>query len=179
VTDKSFIDALIRGVHALSRACGTLAALCLASACIVVCQLVVVRYVLGTSTIWQNEFVTFAVVAATLFGCPYVLLTKGHVNVDLLPHFLGPVAKRRLALFASSLGWIACATLTWTGWQYFYEAWDAGWVTSSLWGPPLWIPLLPLPIGLGLLTLQYTADIFCIATHREMPFGPAPGASEL
>jgi TRAP-type C4-dicarboxylate transport system permease small subunit len=179
VTDRNLTNTLINSVHTLSRACGTLAALCLASACIVVCQMVVVRYVLGTSTIWQNEFVTFAVVAATLFGSPYVLLTKGHVNVDLLPHYLGPSAKRWLALFASSLGWLACATLSWTGWQYFHEAWAAGWVTSSLWGPPLWIPLLPLPIGLGLLTLQYTIDIFCLATHREIPFGPAPAMDEL
>lgn len=55
--------------------------------------MVVVRYVLGTSTIWQNEFVTFAVVAATLFGSPYVLLTKGHVNVDLLPPLPWPLCK--------------------------------------------------------------------------------------
>ena len=169
------IDALIRGVHALSRACGTLAALCLASACIVVCQMVVARYVLGASTIWQNEFVTFAVVAATLLGSPYVLLTRGHVNVDLLPHYLGPKGRLWLALVASLLGGIACATLAWTSWQYFVEAWTAGWVTPSLWAPPLWIPLLPLPVGLGLLTLQYTADIYCLATGREMPFGPAAG----
>ena len=172
MSDEHFIDVLIRGIHALSRACGTLAALCLASACIVVCQMVVMRYALGASTIWQNEFVTFAIVAATLLGSPYVLLTKGHVNVDLLPHYLSTEGKRWLALLASALGWLACATLTWTGWQYFYEAWDAGWVTASLWGPPLWIPLLPLPVGLGILTLQYTADIVCLASRREMPFGP-------
>ena len=172
MSEGHFIDVLIRGVHALSRASGTLAALCLASASIVVCQMVVMRYALGASTIWQNEFVTFAVVAATLLGSPYVLLTKGHVNVDLLPHYLGPEARRWLALFAATLGWLACATLAWTGWQYFYEAWTEGWVTPSLWAPPLWIPLLPLPVGLGLLTLQYTADIFCLASRREMPANP-------
>ncbi len=172
MSDENFIDLLIRGVHALSRASGSLAALCLASASIVVCQMVVMRYALGASTIWQNEFVTFAVVAATLLGSPYVLLTKGHVNVDLLPHYLDPKARRWLALFGATLGWLACAALAWTGWQYFYEAWTEGWVTPSLWGPPLWIPLLPLPVGLGLLTLQYTADIFCLASRREMPANP-------
>ncbi len=173
MTRASPIDAAIRAIHTLSRACGALAAFCLGSACVVVCQMVVARYILGTSTIWQNEFVTFAVVAATLLGSPYVLLTRGHVNVDLLPHYLTPGARRWLALFASALGWVACATLTWTGWQYFHEAWTFGWVTPSLWAPPLWIPLLPLPLGLGLLTLQYSADIFCIATNRAAPFGPA------
>jgi TRAP-type C4-dicarboxylate transport system permease small subunit len=165
------IDSLISAIHGLSRGCGALAALCLGAACIVVCEMVVERYLLGTSTIWQSEFVTFSIVAATLLGSPYVLLTNGHVNVDLLPHYLPPEGRRWLALFASGLGWLACATLTWTGWVYFHEAWSAGWVTPSLWAPPLWIPLLALPIGLGLLTLQYSADIYCLATRRQMPFG--------
>lgn len=176
MSEGHFIDVLIRGVHALSRASGTLAALCLASACVVVCQMVVMRYALGASTIWQNEFVTFAIVATTLLGSPYVLLTKGHAKVDLLPHYLGPEARRWLALLAATLGWLACAALAWTGWQYFYEAWTKGWVTPSLWAPPLWIPLLPLPVGLGLLTLQYTADILSLATRREIPAG-SPAAT--
>jgi len=74
-----------------------------------------------------------------------------------------------LALLASVLAWIACATLAWTGWLYFHEAWSAGWVTESVWAPPLWIPLLPLPIGLGVLTLQYSVDILCLALGRPLP----------
>lgn len=162
------MDRFIAGVHQISRVCGTLAAICLASACVVVCQMVVIRYVLGASTVWQSEFVTFAIVAATLIGSPYVLLTRGHVNVDLLPHYLGETGKHWLAVVASGFGLVFCGVLAWTGWTYFYEAWSEGWVTASVWAPPLWIPLLPLPLGLGLLTLQYTADILCLVTGREV-----------
>lgn len=167
-----FVDPLIRGVETLSRACGVLAALCLAAASVVVCQMVLVRYAFGAATIWQTEFVTFAVVAATLIGSPYVLLTRGHVTVDLLPHYLSEEPRRWLALLASVCAWAACAVLAWTGWTYFHEAWTEGWVTESVWGPPLWIPLLPLPVGLGILTLQYTVDIFCLATGRPLGRGP-------
>ncbi len=167
------LDKLIAGIHGISRFCGTLAAFCLVCACVVVCQMVVIRYGLGASTIWQNEFVTFAIVAATLLGSPYVLLTRGHVNVDLLPHYLGERGKKLLAFVAATLGMLCCAVLAWTGWTYFHEAWTEGWVTPSVWAPPLWIPLLPLPIGLGLLTLQYAADIVCLVTGREV------GAAEL
>lgn len=162
------VDSFIAGIHRISRFCGTLAALCLVGACVVVCEMVLMRYVLGASTIWQNEFVTFAIVAATLLGSPYVLLTRGHVNVDLLPHYLGPRGKQWLTLLASTLGIVCCAVLAWTGWLHFYEAWREGWVTASVWAPPLWIPLLPLPIGLGLLTLQYVADILCVVTGRAL-----------
>ena len=98
------MNAFVRGVTLLSRACGVFAALCLAAACVIVCQMVVLRYWLGASTIWQTEFVTYAVVASTLIGSPYVLLTRGHVNVDLLPHYLGQTGRMILALIASVLG---------------------------------------------------------------------------
>lgn len=164
-------NALIRSVTALSKACGVFAAVCLAAGCLVVCHMVLVRYVLGQATIWQTEFVTFAIVAATLMGSPYVLLTRGHVTVDLVPHYLPARPRRLLALVASICAWAACAVLAWTGWQYFHEAWTFGWRTESVWGPPLWIPLLTLPLGLGILTLQYTVDVLCLATGRARPRG--------
>ena len=51
----------------------------------VVCQMVFIRAVLGQSSIWQTEFVTFSIVAATFLGAPYILLTRGHVAVDIVP----------------------------------------------------------------------------------------------
>jgi TRAP-type C4-dicarboxylate transport system permease small subunit len=35
----------------------------------------------------------------------------------------------------------------------------------------MWIPYLSMPIGLGLLILQYLADMICVATGRVPPFG--------
>ena len=174
-----FANGFIRGVAALSEACGVLAAVCLAAGCVVVCHMVLVRYLLGMPTIWQTEFVTFAVVAATLMGSPYVLLSRGHVAVELLPHYLSARPRRGLALASSMCAWTACAVLTWTGWQYFHEAWTQGWTTESVWGPPLWIPLLSLPLGMGILTLQYTVDILCLATGRTRPRGRDAGRESI
>ena len=62
--------------------------------------MVFVRYVLNQNTIWQTDFVTYSLVAATFIGSPYVLMTRGHVNVDVLPLYSGPRARFWLALFA-------------------------------------------------------------------------------
>jgi TRAP-type C4-dicarboxylate transport system permease small subunit len=35
----------------------------------------------------------------------------------------------------------------------------------------MWIPYSSMPIGLGLLSLQYVADIYSLVTGREPPFG--------
>ena len=172
------MESLVRSVFWLSRACGVVAVLCLGAACAVVCQMVLIRYLIGTSTIWQTEFVTFSIVAATLMGSPYVLLKRGHVKVDLIPHYLPPYGRRLLALLASATAMAACGILAWSSWLYFYEAWTKGWVTESVWAPPLWIPLLPLPVGFGVLTLQYLVDILCLATNRAVPMGLSPDSTK-
>ena len=35
----------------------------------------------------------------------------------------------------------------------------------------LWIPYLSMPVGLGLLILQYVADVLSLVTGRAPPFG--------
>ena len=165
------MDAFVRTVKWLSIASGFIAAASLAVAVIVVCQMVILRYFLQESTIWQTEFVTYLIVGATFIGSPYVLLLKGHVNVDLLPLYLGHRGRMALALFSSVLSLIFCLLLAWTGFEYLLEAWQGGWRTDTVWAPPLWITIIPLPIGIGLLVLQYLADILCLVTGRELPFG--------
>lgn len=158
---------LVTGVAALSRAFGMLAAVCLALACLAVCQMVFMRYVLEASTIWQTEFVLYSIVAATLLGSPYVLLTQGHVNVDLASHYLSATPRRVLGVIASAMGIAFCIVLAVSGWRYFEEAWSEGWVTESVWAPPLWAVLLPLPLGVGLLTLQYLVEVACVLTGYD------------
>ena len=91
------LDRFIDAVAWLSRLGGMAAAGLLLAAVLVVCQMVFVRYVLKGSAIWQHEFVTFSLIGATFIGAPYVLLTRGHVYVDLVPHYLGGRARFVLA----------------------------------------------------------------------------------
>ena len=161
----------IESVRLLSRVGGIVAAVLLFAAVLAVCHLVFVRYALGESAIWQHEFVTFSLIGATFVGSPYVLLTHGHVNVDLLALYLGRRARLALALLASGISLAFCAVIAWTGYEWWLEAWQAGWHAETVWAPPLWIPYLAMPIGIGLLALQYVADILALATGRAAPFG--------
>jgi TRAP-type C4-dicarboxylate transport system permease small subunit len=45
-----------------------------------------------------------------------------------------------------------------------------------MWRARLWIPYSSMPIGLTILCLQYIADLYCLVTGREPPFGIKPGA---
>src|SRR3546814_16005665 len=108
---EAVLELFINTVRRLSEFCGVLSALALAAAVLVVCHMVVMRYVLGESTIWQTEFTIYSLVGATLIGSPYVLLRRGHVNVDLLPLYLPPRARLVLAFVPSLLGLAFCLVL--------------------------------------------------------------------
>jgi TRAP-type C4-dicarboxylate transport system permease small subunit len=165
------MESFIRGVRFLSRLCGAVAAALIAGAVIVVCEMVFVRYVLNETTMWQTVFVTYSLIAATFVGAPYVLMIRGHVNVDVLPHYLAGRRRWSLAMFAALLTLAFCATITVLTFLFWKQAWDSNWVSDSMWRARLWIPYGSMPIGLGILTLQCIADLAGLVTGREPPFG--------
>jgi TRAP-type C4-dicarboxylate transport system permease small subunit len=93
------------------------------------------------------------------------------VNVDVLPYYLGEKGRYVLALFAALMSFGFCAVMTYLTFQFWFEAWDNNWASDTMWRARLWIPYASMPIGLGLLTLQYIASIYNLVTGREPPFG--------
>jgi TRAP-type C4-dicarboxylate transport system permease small subunit len=165
------MEAVTRAIRLLSRVCGAVAAALIAAGVLIVCEMVFVRYALNENTIWQTDFVTYALIAATFVGAPYVLMIRGHVNVDVLPHYLARDRRFWLAVFASLLTLAFCATATALTFHLWKEAWDKNWVSDTMWRARLWIPYASMPIGLGLLTLQCLVDLANLVIGREPPFG--------
>ncbi len=54
--------------------------------------------------------------------------------------------------------------------KFWYQSWSKDWHSDTVWRAPLWVPYFSMPVGLGLLVLQYIADILAIATGRREPF---------
>jgi TRAP-type C4-dicarboxylate transport system permease small subunit len=170
------MDAYIRTVAFLSRVAGVAAAFLIGFAVLVICDMVIERYGLNRTTIWQIDVVTYSIVGATFIGSSYVLMTRGHVNVDVLPIYLGPRARFWVALFTSLLAFAFAVVLFILCTLYWYEAWSKGWHSDTVWRARLWVPYAVMPIGLGLLVLQYIADLISLVTGRTPPFGIAEKA---
>lgn len=143
----------------LSRLCGALAMLLLAASVVVVTQMVVMRYFLSASTIWQTEFVIYSATAATLLGAPYVALLRGHVGVDVITERLGPVGRAICRVIAALASLVFIAAIFWSGARFLWEAIDGGWTTDTVWKLPLWMAFWPVPVGFGVLVLQYLVEI--------------------
>ncbi|MCB1413047.1 MAG: TRAP transporter small permease [Xanthobacteraceae bacterium] len=170
------MEVFVRAITLVSRLCGVAAALLIAAAVVVVCHMVFVRAVLNDNTIWQTDFTTYSLIAATFIGSPYLLLNRGHVNVDVLPLYLGRRGRFGLALAATLMSLGFCVTMTILACQFWHEAWANAWVSDTMWRVRLWIPYAAMPVGLGVLTLQYVASLYNLVTGREPPFGLDPKA---
>jgi len=169
------MDRFIHAVSQASRVAGAVAAGLIALGVVVIIDIVVERYLLNRTTIWQLDVVTYSIVSATFIGSAYVLMTRGHVNVDVLPLALGPRARYRLAVATGVLGLAFCVVLFVLCTAYWYQAWAGNWRSDTVWRARLWIPYSAMPLGLGLLVLQYVVEIIRLVTRRAPPFGIEPG----
>jgi TRAP-type C4-dicarboxylate transport system permease small subunit len=169
------LDVYAAIVGFLSRVAGAVAAGLIGMAVLVVCDMVIERYFLNRTTVWQIDVVTYSIVGAAFVGSAYVLMLRGHVNVDVLPLHLGPRARYGLALFTSATALAFCVVIFVLCTGYWFQAYSESWRSNTVWRARLWIPYLSMPVGLGLLVLQYIADLLCVATGRTPPFGLRSG----
>ena len=161
----------LRVVAALSTLAGWVSAAMIVAAVAITCQMIVIRFVMNGSTVWQTEAVIYLAVGATLIGLPYVQRLRGHVNVDLVPISLPKKARFWMFIVTSVLSIMIVTLMLWYGFEYWHFAWDRGWRSDTVWGVRLWIPYLALPVGFGLYLLQLIADLVAVLIGVDKPFG--------
>ncbi|WP_136636026.1 TRAP transporter small permease [Pseudooceanicola onchidii] len=161
----------LRIVAGLSTLAGWCSAAMIVAAVAITCQMIIVRFVLNGSTIWQTEAVIYLVIGATLVGLPYVQRLRGHVNVDLIPLSLAPRARFFMAILTSVLSIAIVGVMLFYGYDYWHFAFERGWKSDTVWGVRLWIPYLSIPVGFGLLLLQLIADLVAVLIGVDKPFG--------
>lgn len=152
----SKIEWLIQG---LSTITGFLGAFALLAAALVVTEGVVIRKVMGWSTTWQIEFSVFLLIYACFVGAAYAQINEHHLNVDLMIIHLPARAREIVLLICAFISAIVCIILAVYSWPMWWESLVRNEHSESLWGPPLWIPYLFLPLGMTLLFLQYLVHI--------------------
>jgi len=165
----------IRLLTALANFCGLIAVMMVIAVMLLLCQYVLQNYVFGQPTTWQNEISTYLMISIAVIGAPYVLLTRGHICINVVPEHLSRSGRRAVNVFASFFSLAFCLLLAFDGFDLWWEALREGWVSDMAWGLPLWVPYLALPFGLGVLSLQYLADLLSLLLGHEAPF---PGHGE-
>jgi TRAP-type C4-dicarboxylate transport system permease small subunit len=156
---KTVYQIFVRITDGLTVITGWVAALCLVAAALIVTEAVIVRKLLGISTIWQIEASVFLLIFTVFVGASFVQKNEHHLNVDLVIIHLSPRTREITLIVVSIISCILTAILAWYAWPMWWETVINNEHSESLWGPPLWIPFLFLPLGMTLLFMQYIVYI--------------------
>lgn len=157
--DQGFWNRLEAVVIALSKVTGLIGAIFLLAAALVTTEGVLVRKILGWSTTWQIELSVFLLMYACFVGAAYAQMGEHHLNIDLLIIYLPPRIRETLLVITGILSCVICVVIAWYAWPMWWDAVLLNEHSESLWGPPMWIPYLFLPLGLTLLFLQSVVQL--------------------
>ncbi|MFT7026867.1 MAG: TRAP-type C4-dicarboxylate transport system permease small subunit [Paracoccaceae bacterium] len=99
------------------------------------------------------DFAGFLLAAATFFALAHTLRAGGHIRVNLAVQAAPPAVRWALELAALTLGVAVAGTATWFCIDLVAESLRYGDMSTGIVAVPLWIPQLPMVIGLALLTV--------------------------
>lgn len=144
-----------KSIGRLSRGLGFLGQLALASMVITICYDVLMRYVLKAPTSWSLEVNTFLVLFITLIPAGDVLANDSHLRITFFIDKLPLKLRKLLNWTTCTLGCLFGAVMIWKGWSMAALAFRYDERMSTPLGTPMFIPYLFIPIGFGVLLLQY------------------------
>jgi TRAP-type C4-dicarboxylate transport system permease small subunit len=125
-----------------------------------ICYDALARTIFSAPTDWSLEVSGFLVLYLGTVGAIEALATHGHIRLTLFSSLL-PLNLRRLAFrLVSICGALFCGMIAWKGGLMAMDAFAYNERVSSAFGTPLFIPYVLLPIGFGVMTLQFLIFAF-------------------
>jgi TRAP-type C4-dicarboxylate transport system permease small subunit len=176
-TQESFLSRLIGW---LSELAGYASSLLILASMLVICYAVLLRYVLGASTVWQTELAIYFLIFAAFVGGAYGLKHGDHVKIDVVVNRLPGRVQLFVRFVAAILGFFFILIIAVIGFELWWEAVQMGRRSGTAWNPPLAYPYFILPLGMTLIALQYlviVAELFQRLVSGR-PGGPPPDETE-
>lgn len=118
------------------------------------------RSVLHSPTIWAIEISTYSITIAGFLSAAYVLRKNGHLEITLFTQLMSKNTVNLLGIFTDFLAILFCLIVVIYGTELVELSYLIGAVSVSELRVDLWIPQLAVPIGFGLLGLEFLCRIF-------------------
>jgi TRAP-type C4-dicarboxylate transport system permease small subunit len=146
-----------------------LTALMLAAVTVLICMEVAARNLFNSTIEGSVDLSEYALYLMTVLMAPYLLNRGQHIRIDfILTSASRPVAFA-LELIADLVGAITTAVLVWEGVRITVVSFnDAALIWKSLRIPEWWI-LAPMPLCIGLMTIEFVLRIVRLLTGAREP----------
>lgn len=152
----------------VNYACAILAAALLFFIASIICFEVVGRALGGASRLWVIEVSEYTLLFITFLGAPYLLEKNKHVVLDLFYRKMTGRSRQLVQLFNASVGLAGCVILTFVGVQVVVEQFHLGVREVTVMRPLSWWITAALPIGTGLISVQFLDHIVRTLRGEEL-----------
>jgi len=158
-----------------SRVAALLAGLATLALAVLISFDVLMRYFLDRPQLFVDEVGPFLLLLVVFGGAAQTFRLGGHVRVDLVTAHLPPPARAWLRVLNLAVGIVFLSAVMWVTVQSAFTAFRYGRV-SAVMLYPLWVPMLLIPAGLGLMALA-----MAVALGRQLraALGPRAGRDEV
>ena len=122
----------------LSRALAVVAGTLLGALALLISLDIASRQTAGFSMPWSLDVAEYVLYLITFLAAPWVLLTGGHITVDLVVARLAPPARRRADLTANAIGAVASLVLFWFACRVWWRSFRDGTLVYETFVFPEW-----------------------------------------
>ncbi|MEW5420310.1 TRAP transporter small permease [Amorphus sp. 3PC139-8] len=139
----SSLRPLLRVQDAVSIAGQGLGAIALAAIVVIYAYEIIMRYFIGTPTVWASDFVSFLLLISVFAVLPWLTRDGGNVAVTLLPDYLPPALGDKLLRFGFFISGLACLYVAYIGLEETLRLFERNTMTLTTVRVPRW-PMLAL-----------------------------------
>ena len=149
---------------------------------ILICYLVVMRYVFSKPPAWIIEVCEYMLIYITFLSPTWLLRKNGHVRVDLFVSWLPTRQQKLIRRITSFVGGVACAVLTWCSLMVTIDNYARKVLSIQTMSVPKWILYAVIPVGALFLCIEFFRQAFSTsplqAEEHQQATAPMESTSE-
>ena len=152
---------VVRLADVLSTVCGRYTSYLIVPMIAVIVLTACLRYFFDIAVDWGFETSLFLYGIHGFLGGSYVLMTKGHICVDIVPMHLPARWRRYLQLFSFGVVLAVALIMTWLGCIWAWKStmiWEHS-IHQTAFNPPIWWFKWVVPMAATMVALQAVAEM--------------------
>ena len=132
---------------------------------------IVFRYIFNSALSWPEEVGRYLFIAVAFLGASLTMRRGGHLRVDILLTFTGPLVNRVLNTLTYAVSAMYCLICTFLSLEMLFEIKDLGQTATSIDLPIFWT-WIPIPLGCFLMFIYALLHVYLQAAGKDTPMNP-------
>ena len=129
------------------------------------------RAVFNAPLAWVNELTEYGLYYITFLSAAWLLRVDGHVKADIFLTLAKDDRRLVMQTINAALGATSTMALAVISANFTWDNYLAGTMIFKVWSVPRYLLVLAVPVGSGLLAVEFTRQFFCnvrsIGKHRK------------